>query len=274
MPTMGANYMSSGPSGQMYRASGAGTGYGYSPVSSAVSPIYANPVYSAAPRPTAPSVPSGMPLPPSPASSAPAPSTATASTPTAPATPSVTPITAQNALNNFANSAGMKFAMQQMANGVNNLYAAHGELQSGAAAKAIQDRAGQIALQDYFMPYMNYLSGQQAMGAQAASAVAGVGSSYGNTVNGLGQNYSNAVTGINGSMANALGQGAINIGNANANQAIIGGLANAGLGSAIGSGLGQIASSFMPTGATSGAFDPSVVNYNSAAMGVQMPGGY
>jgi hypothetical protein len=166
------------------------------------------------------------------------------STPTAPATPAVTAQSATGAFNNFANSAGMKFAEQQAMNQLQNYYAAHGLLSSGPAMKGISDYIQNMALQNYFFPYMNYLSGQQAMGAQAGSAIAGVGSSYGNTVNGLGQNYSNAVTGINSGIGNALSQGALNIGNANANQAAIGGLAGANLGSAIGSGLGSLGSSF------------------------------
>jgi hypothetical protein len=186
-------------------------------------------------------------------------------------------MTAQNALNNFANSAGMKFAEQQGANAVNNLYAAHGQLQSGAAAKAISNYIQNMALQNYFMPYMNYLTGQQAMGAQAASAIGGVGSSYGGTVAGMGQNYANAASNINNGMGNALGQGAINIGNANANQAIIGGLANANLGSAIGSGLGQIGSSFFQPGSSMPTYNgstPISTSLGTAQPVNYMPGGF
>jgi hypothetical protein len=178
--------------------------------------------------------------------STPPPATTPASTAAPPpaATPAVTPQSATSAFNNFADSAGMKFAEQQAMNQLQNYYAAHGLLSSGPAMKGISDYIQNMALQNYFFPYMNYLSGQQAMGAQAGSAIAGVGSSYGNTVNGLGQNYSNAVTGINSGIGNALSQGALNIGNANANQAAIGGLAGANIGSAIGSGLGSLGSSF------------------------------
>lgn len=154
------------------------------------------------------------------------------------------PANALTPLQQFANSAGMQFAEQQQANMLNNYFAAHGMVNSGAAGKAFQDRGSQIALQNYFFPYMNYLSGQQAMGAQAASAIAGVGSSFGNTMNGLGQNYSNAVQGINQNAANAIGQGALNIGNANANNAAIHGYANAQLGNTIGTQLGNLGSSF------------------------------
>jgi hypothetical protein len=140
----------------------------------------------------------------------------------------------------------MEFALQQGSNVLNNMYAAHGQIQSGAAAKALQSYGQNTALQNYFFPYMNYLTGQQAMGAQAASALNGVGSSYGASVGAAGQNYANAAGNINSGMGNALSQGALNIGNANANQAAIGGLANGNLYGTIGSSLGNVASSFVP----------------------------
>lgn len=195
------------------------------------------------PTPTATPTPTPTPAPVPVATPTPTPAPAPVPTPTE-QLPTVTPISAQNALNNFANSAGMKFTMQQMADALNNLYAAHGQIQSGAAAEALQDRAGDIALQDYFFPYMNYLTGQQAMGLNAASAINGVGSSYGSAVGAAGQNYANAAGNINSSMGNALSQGALNIGNANANNAALHGYANANLGSTIGSALGSVGSSF------------------------------
>jgi hypothetical protein len=188
--------------------------------------------------------PPGMPpLPPPSTGTTPPPTPAPVPTP-ASTLPTVTPVSAQNALSNFANSAGMQFALQQGANTLNNLYAAHGQIQSGAAAKALQSFGQNTALQNYFFPYMNYLTGQQNMGENAAAALNGVGSSYGANVGNLGQGYANGVTNINQGAANAIGQGAYNIGNAQANQAAINGYGQAGIGSAIGSGLGQIGSSF------------------------------
>lgn len=143
------------------------------------------------------------------------------------------PMTPQEqAFNTFANSAGMQFALQQMENAVNNGYAARGTLQSGAAEKALQDRAAQIGIQDYFMPYMNLLGGQQSVGAQAGSSVAGVGS-----------NFANTAADINAGMGSTIANGAAG----DANAALARGLAGANLGSAIGSGLGTLASSFVPT---------------------------
>lgn len=167
-----------------------------------------------------------------------------------PATGGTTPATGgtaaspTSALTNFADSAGMQFAQQQGANVLNNLYAAHGQVQSGAAAKALQTFGQNTALQQYFPMYTNLLQGQQAMGLGAAQGIAGVGSAYGNAVSGAGQNYANSVGNLNSSLGNAIGQGALNIGNANANNAAIRGGANAGMWGTIGSSLGNIASSF------------------------------
>lgn len=153
--------------------------------------------------------------------------------PTTPATPAVTPQTATSALDNFANSAGMQFQLQQGTNALNNMYAAHGLLQSGAAMKGINDYAQQTALNNYFMPYMGLLGGQQSVGAGAASSIAGVG-----------QNFGNAAAAINGQMGNALQGGADAAGNA----ALLRGQNNANMYGSIGSALGGLASSFFPHG--------------------------
>lgn len=179
--------------------------------------------------------PVGMPTIPDHLTPAPAATQPPAATPAPAPVPAAPPaITPAQALNSFSHSAGMDFAMQQGANALNNLYAAHGQIQSGAAAKALQSFGQNTALQNYFFPYVNMLGQQQAVGAGAASSVAGVG-----------QNFGNTVANINGGIANAIGQGAYNTGNALANQAAIRGYANGSIGSAIGSGLGSLASSFM-----------------------------
>jgi hypothetical protein len=147
-----------------------------------------------------------------------------------PATPATTPTSAYNAFTDFADSAGMKFAMEQAMKALNEQYAAHGQLQSGAAAKGISDYAQNMALQNYFFPYMNYLSGQQAMGAQSGAAIAGVGSNFGNTA-----------ANINGQMGSAIQNGA----NATSNGAIMGGYNNAGMWNNIGSALGNLGSSIV-----------------------------
>lgn len=153
--------------------------------------------------------------------------------PAAPAQPGTTPQNAMGAFNNFANSAGMQFQLQQGANMLNNKYAGAGQLQSGAAMKAMQGYGQQTALNNYFMPYMSMLNGQQAMGAQAGAAIGGVGSNFGNTA-----------ANIYGGMQNAIGNGA----DATSNAALLRGQANAQLGTSIGSALGGLASSFFPKG--------------------------
>lgn len=144
-------------------------------------------------------------------------------------TPGVTPISATDALNNFANSAGMQFQLKQGADALNNLYAGAGQLQSGAAMKAMQGYGQQTALNNYFMPYMGLLGGQQAVGAGAASSIAGVGSNFGNTV-----------ANINSSMGNAAANNANALGNIymarGANQANM----FSNLGSSFGLGLGAL----------------------------------
>lgn len=158
-----------------------------------------------------------------PAAAAPAPATGGA--------PATSPLSAQNAFENFANSAGMQFQLDQGADMLNNRYAAAGALQSGAAMKAMSDYGQQTALNNYFMPYMGLLGGQQAMGAGMASSVMGVGSSFGNTA-----------AGINNSMGNAIGSGAANIGNLQ----LANGQNSANMWNQVGSGLGGFASSFFP----------------------------
>ena len=161
----------------------------------------------------------------------------------------------QSAFEQFANSAGMQFQLETGADAINNLYAGRGALQSGASAKALSDYAQQTAIQNYFMPYMSLLGGQQATGAQAGSAVAGVGSSFANTAaninsgaanaaTGINSGLANATTGINAGMGGAIGQGA----NAAAQHAYNNGAANAGMWGSIGGALGNFAGTMFPSG--------------------------
>ncbi len=174
---------------------------------------------------------------------------AATTTPAATGTPAVVnPTTTPNALspqttalNNFANSAGMQFQLQQGANEIQNMYADHGALQSGVAMKALQDYGQKTALQNYFMPYMGLLGGQQAVGAQAGSAVAGVGSSFGNTAANINSNLGNAATGIYGNMGGAIQNGA----NAASNAALVSGANQANLWGGVGSAIGNLGSSFI-----------------------------
>jgi hypothetical protein len=180
-------------------------------------------------------------------------------------------------VNNFAKSAGMQFQLKQGEDAIQNNYAAHGALQSGSAMKALQSYGQQTALNNYFMPYMQMLQGQQNMGASTAASLAGQGatyagnmanlgssygaatgaanSNYGSTVTGLdsslagsvgalGQNYANATTGINGQMGQAINSGAQNIGNLQ----LANGQNQAAMYGQIGGALGQFAGQVFPAG--------------------------
>lgn len=176
-----------------------------------------------------------------PASSPPAaPPPATGGTP-APSAPPVDPVTAQQAFQTFLDSAGYQFTLGEAMNSINHAAAGGGWLQSGAALKALQDRAADVALQGYFMPYMGMLGGQQALGAQAASSIAGVGSNFTNSAANINNAYGSNSAAISGNMGNALQSGA----NATSNAAIAAGMANANLWSGVGSTLGNLASSFI-----------------------------
>jgi hypothetical protein len=162
--------------------------------------------------------------------SPPTPATAPMSSVPAPAT-TPAPSGATDAFKNFANSAGMQFQLDQGADMINNRYAALGELQSGEAMKALQGYGQQTALNNYFMPYMGMLGGLSAQGAQAGSAIAGVGSNFGNTA-----------ANINSQMGSAINSGAQNIGNLQ----LANGQNQANLYGQIGGALGKFGSSFMP----------------------------
>ena len=81
----------------------------------------------------------------------------------------------------FRNSTGYQFRLGEAMDQVNSGYAGAGVLQSGAAIKAIAQRAGQEA-DNTFGQYAGLLQGQQAVGAGAASALAGVGQNFANSV--------------------------------------------------------------------------------------------
>jgi hypothetical protein len=92
--------------------------------------------------------------------------------------------------------------------GVSSAYAGIGGFQSGAAMRALQDRAGDVAGEE-FANYMNALGNQQAVGAGAASAGAGVSQNFAGTVinsNNLNaQNQMNAQLSRQNPLGNALG---------------------------------------------------------------------
>lgn len=115
--------------------------------------------------------------------------------PTATATGAATPAgmtpqeAAQQAFDLFRQSSGFQNRFNSAMEGVTGAFSGIGGLQSGAAARALQDRAGQVA-GDEFANYVAMLGGQQAVGAGAASSLAGVGQNFAGTV--IGANNSNA----------------------------------------------------------------------------------
>jgi hypothetical protein len=96
---------------------------------------------------------------------------------------------AESAFDLFRNSTGYQNRFNSAMEGVTGAYSGIGAFQSGAAARALQDRAGQVAGEE-FANYANMLGGQQAVGAGSASALAGVGQNFAGTV--IGANNFNA----------------------------------------------------------------------------------
>jgi hypothetical protein len=97
-----------------------------------------------------------------------------------------TPQTAQQAANEgfdiFRNSTGYQFTRGEGLDAVTSAYSGIGAMQSGAAMRGIVDYGQNQALNNAFTPYMNALGAQQAVGAGAASAGAGVTQNFAGTV--------------------------------------------------------------------------------------------
>jgi hypothetical protein len=113
----------------------------------------------------------------------------------------------ENAFNNFRNSTGYNFRLNEGINAINSGYAGAGSIKSGAAMKAINDY-GQNMASGEFANYLAALGNQQAIGSNAASAQAGVSQNLGNSLANIamqqGNNNANA----------ALARGSSGFGNA------------------------------------------------------------
>ncbi len=116
-------------------------------------------------------------------------------------------LTPSGAFQNYLNSTGYQFQVDQGSKAINQGYAAKGSLQSGAAMKALQTY-GQNTATGFFKDYLGLLGNQQGVGLAGASAIAGVGS-----------NYANSVSANNNNASSAAQQAAYGIGNANAGMA-------------------------------------------------------
>lgn len=143
--------------------------------------------------------------------------------------------TANPAFQNYLNSTGYQFQVDQGNKAINQGYAARGALQSGAALKALQSH-GQNTATGFFKDYLGLLANQQGVGLSGASAIAGVG-----------QGYANSVGANNVRAADSRGTAALIAGNANANMY-----------GTIGNALGNVAS-----GAFGSSYGGSNNNYNA-----------
>ena len=141
----------------------------------------------------------------------------------------------------FRDGSGYNFIRDEALNATRGQFAGRSVGQSGAAMKALQDRAGNIGSAVGFQPYLNALQTQQQTGLAAASGLAGVG-----------QNYAGAVGNNNNSAASAAGNAAL-AGAYNTNNAI---------GQGVGTFSNLLGSSF---GGGSGGFNPQ-----AALAGTQM----
>lgn len=92
----------------------------------------------------------------------------------APATGAPSAPSALSAWNTFYNSPAYQVPLAEGLEGVNTAYAAKGALESGAAMKAINNYAAGHAA-SALSTYLDNLYRQEALGAQAASSLAGVG---------------------------------------------------------------------------------------------------
>jgi hypothetical protein len=112
--------------------------------------------------------------------------------------------------------------------------------------KALQNYGQSTALNNYFLPYMGLLQGQQATGAQSGAAIAGVGSNFGNTVSNIYGQQGNAIQ--NGADATVQRRAASRPGQ----REYVEHHRRA---------LGGLASSFFPTGGGGGGGSPSYGRY-------------
>lgn len=203
----------------------------------------------------------------------------TPTTPTAPVDPNA-PTPQELAFQRFRDSSGYQFRIGEGYDALNAQYAARGQMESGAAQRALLEY-GQNYASGEFGNYMNYLGNQQSLGATAASSAAGIGSNFANTMSNANTGYANAmsglnngyaagVTGLNNNLANAQSSYASNVGNIYSNQAIA--KANnfnsmlGGIGSAIGGAAGYFA------GGAGGYGGGTGVSYGTQYGGLFAPG--
>jgi len=115
---------------------------------------------------------------------------------------------AEGAFDTFRNSTGFQFRLGEGLDAVGSTYAGIGGFQSGAALRGITDY-GQNFASNEFGNFVNALGSQQAVGASAASSLAGVGQNFEGTVidsnNFNAQNQIGAQLGRQNLLANTFG---------------------------------------------------------------------
>jgi hypothetical protein len=110
------------------------------------------------------------------------------------------PGAAQAGFDAFRNSTGYDFRLNEGSRAITNSQAARGMLNSGATLKGLT-RFGQNIASDEFNNYLNSLLGQQSLGANAASAQAGVANNFSSQVQA--NNAQNATNVGNAALARA-----------------------------------------------------------------------
>lgn len=122
---------------------------------------------------------------------------------------------AGRAFDTFRNSTGYDFRVKQGMNALNAGYAGAGTIKSGAAIKGAMDYGQGMASQE-FGNYLSALGNQQALGMQAGSAAAGVGTNAANNLGAIyqqnGSNQANAALARGSMVGNALAGGANMVG--------------------------------------------------------------
>jgi len=106
---------------------------------------------------------------------------------------------------------GYQFGMDQALRGVNANAYANGMAHSGAAYKALSDRAQNVADMGY-QGYFNQLMAQANRGSAAKSSLAGVSQNYGNAASTIMQNSANAQSAATMGSANAWSNAINNLG--------------------------------------------------------------
>jgi hypothetical protein len=125
------------------------------------------------------------------------------------------PAKAAAGFQNYQNSTGYQYQLQQGLGAVNSNAYAKGMGDSGATLKALQDRGNNIAAGS-FNNYLGQLTNVQNTGMSAGSSLAGVGSNYVNQTSANNNNAAAAAgnaalsnaSNINGSIQNLIGAGA------------------------------------------------------------------